>query len=110
MTTPRPSSSRPNLPLVLGVIACAACCSIPLLAALGVGSGVLGLIAGVAEPVGLFFLVVGAVVSAFAYFGVWRKRTTGGASCGSAVCNAAGACGCKPSVATSRTCWLPRSE
>ncbi len=101
MTTQRSSSSRPNLPLILGVVACAACCSIPLLAALGLGSGVLGLIAGVAEPVGLFLLLVGALVSGFAYFGVWRRRTTGGAGCGAVSCNAAGACGCKPPVATS---------
>jgi len=78
-------------PLVGGIVACAACCTLPVLAAAGVGSGALLQLAEVAEPVGLTLLLLGAGVAAFGFV---RRRLHATSSCGDATCAMDGSCGC----------------
>lgn len=81
------------VPLVGGVVACAACCTLPLLAAAGVGSGALLRLTEVAEPLGMTLLILGAAVAALGFL---RSRLGGPPSCGNEACAVDGSCGCAP--------------
>jgi hypothetical protein len=84
------------VPLVGGVVACAACCTLPLLAAAGVGSGALLRLAEVAEPLGMILLILGAAVAALGFL---RGRLGGPPSGRNAGCAVDGSCGCAPASA-----------
>ncbi len=75
--------------------ACAACCALPLLAAAGVGGGLLSSIAGYIRP-GADWVVAGAVgVGVLGVFSAraWKARQAAG--CGVA-CSVESSCGCDP--------------
>ena len=71
-------SKKPAALLSLGAIACAVCCSLPLLAGLGLGGATLTAIGAWAELAGVTLLGLG-VLSAGLVF--WRRRQAHGAAC-----------------------------
>jgi hypothetical protein len=78
MMTPsgRPRSFK--MPIVLGglgLLACAVCCSLPLLGAIGLAGGIAA-ISGVVEPLSALLLVLGAVMGVVAFI---RFRRLSGA-------------------------------
>jgi mercuric ion transport protein len=95
MTT---SSERPRsfkMPIVLGglgLLACAVCCSLPLLGAIGLAGGVAA-ISGVVEPLSAILLVLGAVTGVVAFIRFRRRSGSCRAPVG-ASCATDGGCGC----------------
>lgn len=86
--------SRPRGPLLLGLAACAACCTAPL-AAVVIGAGAASTLAAIAEPVAGLLLGTAAVLAIMLY--VRRRRAA-------AACATDGSCGCGPS-ASKRTLY-----
>jgi len=80
--------SRPRGPLLLGLAACAVCCSAPL-AAIAIGAGAASTLAAIAEPIA-GVLLAGAAILAVAIY-VRRRRVAAAASCATD-----GSCGCGP--------------
>ena len=94
-TTPsgRPRSFK--MPIVLGglgLLACAVCCSLPLLGAIGLAGGVAA-ISGVVEPLSAVLLVLGVVTGVVAFIRLRRGAGSCRASVG-ASCATDGGCGC----------------
>ena len=91
-------SGRPRsfkMPIVLGglgLLACAVCCSLPLLGAIGLAGGVAA-ISGVVEPLSAVLLMLGVVTGVVAFIRVRRRRGSCRASVG-ALCATDGGCGC----------------
>ena len=85
-------SARPSLPVIVGVVACAACCTlpflVPVLLSAGVGSAILAWLATRSELLGVACLVIGGSVACYQW---WRTRqaVAAGASCATD-----GSCGC----------------
>lgn len=81
-------------PAVLGIGACAACCAVPLIAAVG-GAGLASAVAAVAEPAaGVLLgtsLVVGGVM-------VVRQRRSAASCEATGACSVDGGCGCGPAL------------
>jgi hypothetical protein len=71
------SSGRPQwfkVPIVLGglgLLACAVCCSLPLLGAIGLAGGV-ATISGVVEPLSAVLLMLGAMTGVVAFIRLRR--------------------------------------
>lgn len=86
-----PTSARPSTPALLGLAACAACCTlpfvVPLLLSAGLGSAVLAWLATRSELLGLACLVIGGSVAGFQWL---RSRRAAATSC-----PADGSCGCR---------------
>ena len=86
---PKPSSLRAATPALLGLAACAACCTVPFLAPLllsaGLGTAVLTWLSTRSELLGLACLLIGGSVAGFQW---WRSRRA-------ASCPADGSCGCR---------------
>ena len=61
--------TRPSLPIIAGVVACAACCTlpflVPVLLSAGVGSAVLAWLATRSELLGVACLAIGSSVAGF---------------------------------------------
>lgn len=74
--------------------ACAACCAVPLLAAAGIGGGVLSAIAGYIRPGADLILAGGVGVGVLAVMAL-RARARRAAACDVA-CEVGGGCGCGP--------------
>jgi hypothetical protein len=74
--------------------ACAACCAVPLLAAAGIGGGVLSAIAGYIRP-GADLVLAGGVGVSFLAVMAFRARARRAAACDVA-CDVGGGCGCGP--------------
>lgn len=86
------SKRRVGIAGVAAVLACAVCCALPLLAAVGLGSGVLATLTAAVGP-GVELLVGGTVfvlvLGAIALWGRLERRSTGG--CGPS-CKVDGTC------------------
>lgn len=93
---PKPSSARAAAPALLGLAACAACCTVPFLVPLlfsaGLGSALLAWIATRSDLLGLACLAIGGAVSGFQW---WRSRRATSTSCA-----ADGSCGCRDATAS----------
>lgn len=85
-----PTSARPSTPALLGLAACAACCTlpfvVPLLLSAGLGSAVLAWLATRSEMLGLVCLAIGGSVAGIQW---WRSRRAAATSCPTD-----GSCGC----------------
>jgi hypothetical protein len=66
--------ARPGLMFGIGLLLCALCCSLPLLAGIGIGGAALAGFGGHLESIGLGFLAVGA--GGFVW-GLIRRRRAG---------------------------------
>ena len=100
MTASKPPFwSRPLVPLLLGVGACAACCAAPL-AAILVGAGVAGTLGAVFEPIAGVMLAAAVVLAGV----IFLRRRRAAADQAAASCETTGACaidrscGCGPSA------------
>jgi hypothetical protein len=80
----------------LGLLACAACCALPILGAIGVGSGAMAFFK-IVEPLSAGLLVLGAIGAAVLFMRV-RRGKCGTSSRQSASCSADGSCGCGPAA------------
>lgn len=95
----KPSSppARASLPIIAGVVACAACCTlpflVPVLLSAGIGSAILAWLATRSELLGVACLVIGGSVAGFQW---WRTRR----AAASASCATDGSCGCGPAPDT----------
>ena len=98
MSAAQPSKLRASLPAIVGVAACAACCTlpflVPLLVSAGLGSALLAWASTRSELLGLAFLAVGGGAAGFQW---WRSRRAAAAG---ASCATDGSCGCGPAVET----------
>lgn len=74
--------------------ACAVCCALPLLAAAGIGGGVLSVVAGYIRP-GADLVLAGGVGIGVLAVTAFRARARRGSACGEA-CAVDGDCGCGP--------------
>lgn len=96
MNKPAFSASRPSTPALLGLAACAACCTltfvIPVLLSAGIGTAILAWLATRSELLGVAFLVIGGSVAGFQW---WRSRRTAAEA---ARCSTDGSCGCGPAA------------
>ena len=76
---PNVESKKPaTLLALLGVVACAICCSIPLLVGAGVGGAAITAVGVWAETAAVTFLGVGLGAAALVS---WRRRQRHGAAC-----------------------------
>lgn len=95
---PRDPRPRTSLPVIAGVVACAACCTlpflVPLLLSAGLGSAILAWLATRSELIGVACLLIGASVAGFQW---WRSRR---AVATAASCATDGSCGCGPDAET----------
>ena len=82
----RRATGRTRWALGLGVTLCAVCCSLPMLAALGVGGAMLASIGAYADRIAPVFL--GAGILTFVAVMLWSRRRGAAASC-------AADCGCR---------------
>lgn len=93
-----PSDFRPSFPAMLGVAACAACCTVPLLlpfiVSAGFGSAVLAWVATRSEWLGLAFLSVAGLAATAVW---WRTKR---AASSPSTCAIDQSCGCGPSPET----------
>lgn len=89
MRTPGSFWSRPRGPVLLGALACVACCAVPL-SALVIGAGTASTLAAVAEPIAGVLVAAAATLGIVIYVRHRRAR-------------AAASCGCSPT--TSRTLY-----
>jgi hypothetical protein len=81
MSTRRGFWSRPRGPLLLGAVACAACCATPLVA-IAIGAGAASTVAAIAEPIAGVLLATGALLGIVMYVRHRRTRAVTGARCG----------------------------
>ena len=99
-TPVNPLPSRPSLPIIAGVVACAVCCTlpflVPVLLSAGVGSAILAWLATRSELLGIACLVIGGSVAGYQW---WRTRRSAAAA---ASCATDGSCGCGPGVETKK--------
>ncbi len=93
----KPTSARPSTPALLGLAACAACCTlpflVPVLVSAGIGSAVLAWLATRSELLGLACLVIGGSAAGFQW---WRSRRAAARTC-----LADGSCGCRDAATKS---------
>lgn len=98
----RPPRGRLKLPMLLGgagglgLLACAACCVVPILGAIGVGSGAMAFFK-ILEPRSAGLLVLGAIAAGIMVARARRSRCGTSANQGKA-CSANAACGCSPTA------------
>lgn len=79
-----------GLAAIAGIIGCAACCAVPLLAAAGVGGGAAAGFAALVRPGGE--LIAGLVVGGLAWAGLWLwQRRSSPVPCGPS-CRVDGSC------------------
>jgi mercuric ion transport protein len=78
----------------LGLLACVACCSLPILGAIGVGTGAMAFFE-VLEPLSAGLIALGAIAAVIAFVRLRRKTCATRASQGTS-CAADGSCGCGP--------------
>ncbi len=94
-----PAPQRASLPLIGGLLACAACCTlpflVPVLLGVGVGSGLLTWLATRSELLGLTVLALGGAVA------LWRWRANRRSAPAGAACRVDGGCGCAPTPSSS---------
>jgi hypothetical protein len=81
-------------PAVLGIGACAACCAVPLIAAVG-GAGLASAVAAVAEPAAGVLLATSLVVGGVM---VVRQRQSAASCETTGACSVDGGCGCGPAL------------
>jgi hypothetical protein len=81
------ATGRARWALGLGVVLCAVCCSLPMLAALGIGGAVLASIGAYADRIAPVFF--GAGIVAFVGVMLWSRRRAAMSSC-------AVDCACRP--------------
>lgn len=91
-----PARSPGRTPAIVGLVACAACCTVPFLVPLllsaGLGSAVLTWLATRSELLGLACLGIGASVAGFQW---WRSRRAAPS------CATDGSCGCREATTPS---------
>jgi hypothetical protein len=98
----RPLGRRFRLPIVLsgigglGLVVCVACCSLPLLGAIGLGGGVAA-VAGIVEPLSAALLTLGAIAAVVTFARLLRKNQCGPAEEGTS-CSTDESCGCGPNI------------
>ena len=81
----------------LGLLACVACCTLPILGAIGIGSGAMTFFE-VLEPLSAGLLALGAIAAVLTVVRLRRSRCAAPAGHGAA-CSADGSCGCGPGAA-----------
>lgn len=91
-SAPLLTKRRFGLAAVAAFIGCAACCAMPLLAAIGLGSGAVSALSSVFRPGHELLVAGGFFVIALAGAAVWSRMKRGGASgCGDS-CRLDGSC------------------
>jgi hypothetical protein len=79
----------------LGLAACIACCTLPILGAIGIGSGAMAFFQ-ILEPLSAGLLTLAAIVAVVTFVRLRRKRCA--TSSQGASCSADGSCGCGPAA------------
>ena len=80
----------------LGLLACIACCTLPIVGAIGIGSGAMAFFQ-ILEPLSVGLLALAAIVGVVTFLRLRRKRCATPARHG-ASCSANGSCGCGPAA------------
>lgn len=100
MNPRKTSPALASLPAVVGLVACAACCTLPFLVpallSAGIGSAALVWISTRSELLGLVCLALGAAVAGFQWWRSRRAEATGPS------CAADGSCGCAPAASSEK--------
>jgi hypothetical protein len=74
----RSNPARPRVMVGLGLLLCALCCSVPLLAAIGIGGAALAAFGTYAESLGLVFLGLGVAGLIWGFLRRHRRRSQAG--------------------------------
>lgn len=80
----------------LGLLACVACCTLPLLGAIGIGSGAMAVFEFL-EPLSAGLLALAAIAATVTFVRLRKSRCATPARQGAA-CSADGSCGCGPAA------------
>lgn len=75
-----------------GLLGCVACCTWPLLGAIGIGGGAAAVFRLI-EPLSAGLLALGGVIVVVAFVGFWRKSCAGPRASEGASCSTHGGCG-----------------
>lgn len=92
---------RLNVPALLGgfgglwLLGCVACCTLPLLGVIGIGSGAAAMLR-IIEPLSAGLLALGGVAAVVAFVRFRRKSCAAPMPSEGASCSTGGACGCGP--------------
>jgi len=80
----------------LGLLACAVCCTLPILGAIGVGSGAMAFFE-ILEPLSVGLIALGAIAAVITFVRL-RRRACAAPAGQDASCAVDGSCGCGPRV------------